>query len=63
MDEAQTKKLPIYPDIENAVKARHQVGGILESSVRTLVERGLNPGWIYLEERSHLKKQVTPLFY
>ena len=37
------KKLPIYPDIENAVKARHQVGGILESSVRTLVERGLKP--------------------
>ena len=37
------KKLPIYPDIESAVKARHQVGGILESSVRTLVERGLKP--------------------
>ena len=37
------KKLPIYPDIESAVKARHQVGGILESSVRHLVERGLQP--------------------
>ncbi len=37
------KKLPIYPDIESAVKARHQVGGILESSVRPLVERGLQP--------------------
>ena len=37
------KKLPIYPDIESAVKARHQVGGILESSVRPLVERGLKP--------------------
>ena len=37
------KQLPIYPDIESAVKARHQVGGILESSVRLLVERGLQP--------------------
>ena len=37
------KKLPIYPDIESAVEARHQVGGILESSVRPLVERGLKP--------------------
>lgn len=35
------KQLPIYPDIKSAVKARHQVGGILESSVRPLVERGL----------------------
>ncbi|MBG56562.1 MAG: alpha/beta hydrolase, partial [Deltaproteobacteria bacterium] len=37
------KQLPFYPDIESAVKARHKVGGILESSVRTLVERGLRP--------------------
>ena len=37
------KQLPIYPDIESAVKARHQVGGILKSSVRPLVERGLRP--------------------
>ena len=37
------KQLPIYPDIESAVKARHQVGGILKSSVRPLVERGLQP--------------------
>ena len=37
------KQLPIYPDIESAVKARHQVGGILKSSVRPLVERGLKP--------------------
>ena len=37
------KQLPVYPDIESAVKARHQVGGILESSVRTLVERGIRP--------------------
>ncbi len=37
------KKLPIYPDIESAVKARHQVGGILKSSVRPLVERGIRP--------------------
>ena len=35
------KQLPIYPDIESAVKARHQVGGILKSSVKPLVERGL----------------------
>ena len=35
------KQLPIYPDIESAVKVRHQVGGILKSSVRPLVERGL----------------------
>ena len=37
------KQLPIYPDIESAVKARHQVGGISKSSVRSLVERGLQP--------------------
>ena len=37
------KQLPIYPDIESAVKARFQVGGILKSSVRPLVERGLQP--------------------
>jgi len=37
------KKLPIYPDIESAVKARHQVGGILKSSVIPLVERGIRP--------------------
>ena len=37
------KQLPIYPDIESAVKARHQVGGILKSSVRPLVERGIRP--------------------
>ena len=37
------KQLPIYPEIESAVKARHQVGGILKSSVRPLVERGLKP--------------------
>ena len=37
------KQLPIYPDIESAVKARHQVGGILKSSVIPLVERGLRP--------------------
>ena len=37
------KQLPIYPDMESAVKARHQVGGILKSSVRPLVERGLKP--------------------
>ena len=35
------KQLPIYPDIESAVKVRHQVGGILKSSVKPLVERGL----------------------
>ena len=37
------KQLPIYPDIESAVKARHQVGGILKSSVRPLVERSIRP--------------------
>jgi len=37
------KQLPIYPDIDSAVKARHQVGGILKSSVIPLVERGLRP--------------------
>ena len=37
------KQLPIYPDIESAVKVRHEVGGILKSSVRPLVERGLKP--------------------
>ena len=37
------KKLPLYPDIETAVKVRHHVGGIEESSVRTLVARGLKP--------------------
>ena len=35
------KKLPLYPDVETAVKVRHHVGGIEESSVRTLVARGL----------------------
>jgi len=37
------KKLPLYPDVETAVKVRHHVGGIEESSVRTLVARGLQP--------------------
>ena len=37
------KKLPLYPDVETAVKVRHHVGGIKESSVRTLVARGLRP--------------------
>ena len=37
------KKLPIYPDVESAVKVRHHVGGIAETSVRTLVDRGLKP--------------------
>ena len=37
------KKLPVYPDVESAVKARYQVGGISESSVRSLVDRGLKP--------------------
>ena len=37
------KQLPIYSDIESAVKARFKVGGILKSSVRPLVERGLRP--------------------
>ena len=37
------KQPPIYPNFESAVKARHKVGGILESSVRKLVKRGLRP--------------------
>ena len=37
------KTLPLYPDVETAVKVRHHVGGIEESSVRTLVARGLQP--------------------
>ena len=37
------KKKPIYPDFESAVKVRYSLGGILESSVRTLVSRGLKP--------------------
>jgi pimeloyl-ACP methyl ester carboxylesterase len=37
------KKLPLYPDVETAVKVRHHVGGIEMSSVRTLVARGLQP--------------------
>jgi len=37
------KKLPLYPDVETAVKVRHHVGGIEVSSVRTLVARGLQP--------------------
>jgi len=37
------KKLPIYPDFETAVKVRLSVGGILESSVRALVARGIKP--------------------
>ena len=37
------KKLPLYPDVETAVKVRHYVGGIEEMSVRTLVARGLEP--------------------
>jgi len=35
------KNSPIYNDFETAVKARASVGEILESSVRTLVARGL----------------------
>ncbi len=35
------KKKPLYPDFETAVRVRHNVGGIEESSVRTLVSRGL----------------------
>ena len=35
------KKLPLYPNVETAVKVRHHVGGIEELSVRTLVARGL----------------------
>lgn len=35
------KNIPIYPDFETAVKVRHSVGGIKESSVKTLVSRGL----------------------
>ena len=37
------KNLPLYPDEETAVKVRHHVGGIEESSVRALVARGLRP--------------------
>ena len=37
------KKMPFYQDIETAVKVRLDVGGITESSVRTLVARGLQP--------------------
>ena len=37
------KQIPIYPDFETAVKVRYSLGGILESSVRTLVSRGLKP--------------------
>ena len=37
------KNLPIYPDFETAVKVRHSVGKISESSVRTLLARGLKP--------------------
>ncbi|MBC8259122.1 MAG: alpha/beta hydrolase [SAR324 cluster bacterium] len=37
------KKLPLYPDMETAVKVRHHVGGITKSSVRALVSRGLQP--------------------
>ena len=37
------KKLPVYPDFEAAVKVRQSVGIISESSVKTLVSRGLKP--------------------
>ncbi len=37
------KKLPVYPDFETAVKVRHSVGSISESSVKTLVARGIKP--------------------
>ena len=37
------KNLPVYPNFKTAVKVRHSVGGILESSVRTLVSRGIKP--------------------
>jgi len=39
----KNKKLPIYPDFETAVKVRRSVGVISDSSVRTLVARGLKP--------------------
>ena len=35
------KKLPLYPNMETAIKVRHNTGSIAVSSVRTLVERGL----------------------
>jgi len=35
------KKLPIYPNMETAIKVRHNTGSIAVSSVRTLVARGL----------------------
>ena len=37
------KILPLYPDMETAVKVRHNIGSIAVSSVRTLVARGLQP--------------------
>ena len=37
------KKMPLYPDMETAVKVRHNTGKIAVSSVRTLVARGLHP--------------------
>ena len=37
------KKLPLYPDIDTAIKVRHNTGSIAVSSVRTLVARGLQP--------------------
>ena len=35
------KKLPLYPNMETAIKVRHNSGSIAVSSVRTLVARGL----------------------
>jgi len=35
------KKLPLYPNMETAIKVRHNTGSIAVSSVRTLVARGL----------------------
>ncbi len=46
----RTKRTPIYPDKELAVKARLQAGDLNESSVRLLVERGLKQvsgGWTW----------------
>jgi len=37
------KIMPVYPNMESAVKVRHNIGSIAVSSVRTLVARGLQP--------------------
>ena len=41
MKSIERKSMPLYPNLEAAVQARHRVGGMKLDSVRTLVQRGV----------------------